>query len=399
MCILAIPENIVYIISGLGIVQGLFLTLLIYFHPKSDRSVNIFLALYVLCFCIILTIPFILETFTWQNSFIAEPFPLLLGPFLYLYTRSFKEKITWQKAMPHLLFFAVYFFIAYWYHTYLQKKYADTKDITGEMMKNPLAIFFALLKIGWYILYYFLIRRTLHLYQRSIRQLFSETSRIDLNWAKWLKNGTIILILITAVIYGFMFIYPVQYSLLLFINMAIVTPYLYIVAYKGITQSTLWQNSGMSKQVIKAEMRNAQTIELDKSNGEKQRVQKSGLNKEKIDAIVSKITLAMEREKLYQETELNLQHLSQKLEYPAHYVSQAINEGMNKNFYDLINSYRVEEAKRLLLDPRNNNYTILSIGFEAGFNSKTTFNTVFKKFAGVTPTEFRSQQVAVRVPS
>jgi AraC-like DNA-binding protein len=73
-------------------------------------------------------------------------------------------------------------------------------------------------------------------------------------------------------------------------------------------------------------------------------------------------------------------------------VSQAINDGMKKNFYDLVNSYRVEEAKRLLMDEKNNNFTILSVGFEAGFNSKTTFNTVFKKFTGLTPTEFRARQ-------
>ena len=57
-----------------------------------------------------------------------------------------------------------------------------------------------------------------------------------------------------------------------------------------------------------------------------------------------------------------------------------------------MNGYRVEEAKRLLVDPRNQNYTILSVGFEAGFNSKTTFNTVFKKFTGFTPTEFREKK-------
>ena len=73
-------------------------------------------------------------------------------------------------------------------------------------------------------------------------------------------------------------------------------------------------------------------------------------------------------------------------------MSLAINEGLKKNFYDLVNGYRVEEAKRLLVDPNSNNYTVLSIGFEAGFNSKTTFNTVFKKFTGLTPTAYREMQ-------
>ena len=107
-------------------------------------------------------------------------------------------------------------------------------------------------------------------------------------------------------------------------------------------------------------------------------------------AITSRVIELMEKEKYYQEPELTLQNLADKLHVPAYQVSQAINEGLKKNFYDLVNGYRIEEAKRLLLDPNNNNYTILSVGFEAGFNSKTTFNTVFKKFTGLTPTEFRS---------
>ena len=100
----------------------------------------------------------------------------------------------------------------------------------------------------------------------------------------------------------------------------------------------------------------------------------------------------MEQEKLYRETDLTLQNLADKIQLPSYQVSQAINEGMKMNFYDLVNGYRVEEAKRLLLDEKNKNFTILSVGFEAGFNSKTTFNTVFKKFTGLTPTEFGASQ-------
>jgi len=116
---------------------------------------------------------------------------------------------------------------------------------------------------------------------------------------------------------------------------------------------------------------------------------KPASNDGKIEGIVQRITVLMEKDKLYQETELTVQQLAEKLGLPTYQVSQAINEGMERNFYDLVNTYRVEEAKQLLLDPENRNYTILSVGFEAGFNSKTTFNTVFKKFTGLTPTEFR----------
>ena len=107
----------------------------------------------------------------------------------------------------------------------------------------------------------------------------------------------------------------------------------------------------------------------------------------------------MEKEKIFQEPELTLQTLADKISIPSYQVSQAINDGLQKSFYDLVNGYRVEEAKRLLIDSKTSNYTILSVGFEAGFNSKTTFNTVFKKFTGLTPTEFRDKQreLSVRV--
>src|SRR6185369_16865270 len=112
----------------------------------------------------------------------------------------------------------------------------------------------------------------------------------------------------------------------------------------------------------------------------------------KIDEIAARILRTMEQDKLYQEADLTLQNLADRIQLPSYQVSQAINDGMNKNFYDLVNSYRVEEAKRLLLDAKNKDFTILSVGFEAGFNSKTTFNTVFKKFTGLTPTEYRDKE-------
>ena len=124
----------------------------------------------------------------------------------------------------------------------------------------------------------------------------------------------------------------------------------------------------------------------------KQKKEKTALNTSKAEDLVKGIVMLMEEDKLYQETELTLQQLAEKLQAPTYQVSAALNDGLKKNFYDVVNGYRVEEAKRLLLDAKNRNYTILSVGFEAGFNSKTTFNTVFKKFTGLTPTEYRDKQ-------
>jgi YesN/AraC family two-component response regulator len=185
-------------------------------------------------------------------------------------------------------------------------------------------------------------------------------------------------------------IYPENFNLLYSITIAIATPYIYITSFKGIMQPSIWQ---IKKDETKAELEEElhESEELNKIFREKNRV-KMGMADERIEEIVRKINKAMEEDKLYQETELTLHQLSLHLQHPSHQVSQAINDGMNKTFYDLINGYRVDEAKRLLLNPKNRSFTILSVGFEAGFNSKTTFNTVFKKFTGLTPTDFRERQ-------
>jgi len=174
--------------------------------------------------------------------------------------------------------------------------------------------------------------------------------------------------------------------------MTIITPYIYLITFKGITQRTLWQiQPDLNKEAVEKEMNEAEKIKSFTEEKENQPAIKRS-SETKVTEVVSRLIQLMERDKLYQEHELTLQTLSDKLSIPTYQASQAIKEGMNKNFYDLVNGYRVEEAKRLLVDPKNENFTILSVGFEAGFNSKTTFNTVFKKFTGVTPTEYRDQK-------
>lgn len=185
---------------------------------------------------------------------------------------------------------------------------------------------------------------------------------------------------------------PEQFGFIVLINTAIVTPYIYAVTFKGVTQPTVWQtHHGLTKEKVLQEIHQVEETELQVSPSET-KIQKSTLNPERRNEIVAKTIELMEKEKLYLQTELTLQELSDKLGVPSYQVSQAINDGLQKTFYDLINSYRVEEAKRLLSDPKSQNNKILAVGFDAGFNSKTTFNTVFKKFTGLTPTDFKGRQ-------
>jgi YesN/AraC family two-component response regulator len=167
-----------------------------------------------------------------------------------------------------------------------------------------------------------------------------------------------------------------------------------MATFKGTTQLTLWQvHQHITKETLETDLTAAGQIDLQNpGDSDSFPAPKNRLNNVRIDEITEKIFTMMNNEKVYQEPDLTLQMLADKIKIPPYQVSLAINEGMQKTFYELVNGHRVEEAKRLLLDSKNKNYTILSVGFEAGFNSKTTFNTVFKKFTGLTPTEYREKQ-------
>jgi AraC-like DNA-binding protein len=381
MAFLSISENILFFLSGFGVLQGILLAIVIYLYSRSDKSVTKWLAMFVGSVSIPILMPVGQQLHSWQVIIFVEPFTLLIGPLLYFYVRSFKEEITWRKAWPHLVLFVLYIINAYFLYTEVGLKYPFTTNVPPEVPSHPLSFYPVIGRLIQRLVYYWLAMRVLLRYQKSIRQLFSDVSRINLGWVRWLVNGYLVFVLVTIIAYSLILKYPERFSLWVLMIGSIVTIYIYMAAWKGISQSTLWQiKPEIKKEVIEKEMQEAEKIVIKKAPVER-----------KYDEIVSRIILLMEKEKLYQETELTLLDLANRLQLPSYQVSQAINEGLNKSFYDVINGYRVEEAKRLLGDPKNINYTILSVGFEAGFNSKTTFNTVFKKFTGLTPTDFRNR--------
>lgn len=118
----------------------------------------------------------------------------------------------------------------------------------------------------------------------------------------------------------------------------------------------------------------------------------SALLPETVEQVLPRLLQLMEKEKVYLKADLNLKSLAQRLNVHYNYLSQIINEHLNQGFNDFINSYRIEEAKKKLLDPAEDNKTILDIAYDTGFYSKSVFNTAFKKFTGMTPSEFKKEK-------
>jgi AraC-like DNA-binding protein len=96
----------------------------------------------------------------------------------------------------------------------------------------------------------------------------------------------------------------------------------------------------------------------------------------------------LEKEELYLKPDLTIQEISEKLDVPKHYLTESLNTYMGKNFYTLINEYRIQEFKSLAADEKNSHLTFLALAYDSGFNSKSAFNLVFKKQTGETPSQF-----------
>lgn len=112
---------------------------------------------------------------------------------------------------------------------------------------------------------------------------------------------------------------------------------------------------------------------------------KSNINLKEIE----QLTRYMETEKPYLNPSLSIRNLADEIHMNARDVSVLINQHLDKHFFDFVNEYRIEEAKQILKNPAKKEVTVLEILYEVGFNSKSSFNTAFKKHTGLTPTEYR----------
>jgi AraC-like DNA-binding protein len=230
------------------------------------------------------------------------------------------------------------------------------------------------------IFYIYITHRLLRRHQKQILDQFSYQEKINLQWLRFLFYGM-----------GFMWVLIIIIGNddLIFSASAI---FVVLIGYFGIKQVGIFTNQihYVSENAFKEEAIMTEPAG-DAASQVKRKYAKSGLNEESAKELHLRLTHLMVVEKLFTEPELILADLSSRLGVHSNYLSQVINEMEGVNFYDYINSLRVEEFKRLALLPENQKYTLLALAFECGFNSKSAFNRFFKKATDLSPSEYVKQ--------
>lgn len=132
-------------------------------------------------------------------------------------------------------------------------------------------------------------------------------------------------------------------------------------------------------------------LQQEKNHGTEAAYKNSSLTEEDREGYTKLILDHMQKEKPYLNFDFDQSELASRLSMSRHHLSEVLNLCFNQNFYQFVNLYRVNEAQNLMKDPAYGKYKMLAIAYESGFKSKTSFNRVFKKYTGITPTEFKKQ--------
>ena len=300
---------------------------------------------------------------------------LLIGPFTYFYIRTCIEKdfklhlkMGWHflPAIADFLYQLPFYTLA----GADKLHYFDDFYLEQSLQQAP---WLSLLKVAQ-ILTYLLI--SIRLVQNYRKHLKDTTSSIEAVFHRWLLLFCLALIfpLFSGIVYSF--------TNATFATTFLIVSFFLVILYALsllIVKPSLFAR--FPHQIVTDE-----PIEISK-----QKYENSKLQTEQKEKYLQELIAFVEREKIYQSSELTLAELSAKVNIPTHYVSQIINEKLNVNFLDFINGYRVKAAQEMLVDPEWNPYTIVSIAYEAGFNAKSTFYAVFKKHVGMTPSQYRKQ--------
>ena len=370
-----------------GIIISLFLALLL-FTKKGKSTADFILALWLTLIALHLFCYYTLVSGTYVEFpyllGVEIPLPLIHGPFLYLYIAALvnqsNKRLHWfihfiPATIAYLLLSG--FFIQTFNHKInVYQHHGIGYEKLVSIIRLPI-IPSGIIYVVWSLI---LLKK----HSINIQKQFSYTEKINLNWLVYLTIGMGAIWL--SVILGN------DISTFMLVDLFIL-----FIGYFGIKQVGIFTNRVVNTQLmdtddIKLEEGNDPGVSSLATGTEKTKYLKTAVDPGLMSKVHKELTLLMQTEKLFKDPGLNLDALAGRLGVHSNTLSQVINSMEQRNFYDYINDFRIKEFQRIAVLPENSNFTLLSLAFEVGFNSKTSFNRNFKKATGLSPKEYCQQE-------
>lgn len=298
----------------------------------------------------------------------------VVGPLIYLSITFFvspSKKLSFKEYSLHFLFPALLSFLIVL--SYLMPNQEDLKEDAATLEIINIIVILVLiilpLTIYWLLSYMKLLR-----HQRNVYLFTSNVETIDLTWMRFFMWGLALMII-------------AWFCELVWENLIVstISSIIYLISAFYLAYFALQQG-----EVFSANEHQAKELKvIIEENQQSSSTKKQLLGEDDLNILKKRLSAMMQDEKPYLDSTLNLSKLAQLMQVSTHELSYIINTSFEDNFFNFVNRYRVEESKVLLLSNEYKHLSMVGIAYEAGFNSKTAFNTAFKKMTGVSPTEFQ----------
>lgn len=364
--------GLIPILNTVGVAHALLLLTALICLRRGNRAAHLLLAGLMLVIAILLTGGILTNTKAVllypHLGQLHTPFRFLAAPLFFFYVKSLvTDRYRFRaRDLIHVLPFAVCLI-------YLLPFYASTAAAKQLYLATALQNF----PLDWYV------RSALGFSQDAI---YISSAFLVLRRSKAAKPGAQIyagdLLLVRSLLVSFIaiwllgvarfaFAYRVETNLLVPLALSLTT---YLVGFLALVRPQIFLGSDAFAKTAK-------------------RYEKSSLTSERSESYLARLQEFMQAEKPYCDGNLTLQKLARRLAISTPHLSQVINEQLQQSFIDFINSYRVEEAKRRLADPAKRHHSIIAIAEQSGFNSKSAFNSAFKRYSNQTPSQFRQSHL------
>lgn len=378
--------------------QGLLYSFLLFIKAaRTGNKPNYWLSIFIL-FCSFYIAPWMLGFAGWYDNqpyrdiLFYVPFQhlFLVGPILYFYTQSLLNpsfrfaKKNWLHLLPGILY--LFYTLSMWVydklilHDYFFYKDGLDKDFDYWYQKAGLLSM---------LVYFILSIRYYNLYKKLIVQVVSYADKVLFKWIKTYLYSFMLMLILPVVFDVLCLFFPdlnsYQGSWWFFLFFSLIMYFIAISGYSNTVETKIpFRISAFeNKSVLLLTNHNEEEIpiyidyEITETNPSAEIL----LWKSRIETLIIS-------EKLFQNPELTLSDLAQKLETNVAIVSKTINQGFLINFNDFINNYRIEAVKKAFENNEHKKSTLLGIAFDCGFNSKATFNRAFKKNTGLSPKKY-----------
>ena len=363
-----------------GGLQGILFSFFL-IRKKLHRSAYLFLQLYFAVMLLQITLKLMSKGWlidNWRVLYeLSYQLPFLYGPLIYLFVRQLIQRDRFRQVD---LFHFTPFVILFFYFS-LGYSYAESPTMLFPFL---FAKFRLVLQLVSVYVYHWLAFHCIKTHADQIDRYY------PVQQFQWIRKFIIVSLVVCLGVAVLNFAMIRLYPQLDYVRpgFLILTLFIYWISYEALHHPEVFSVvKGYAVNLPQAKD-NIPTLTVHRPP---KKYLRSNLTEDQAGRIINSLEKIMDHEKPYLDSGLSIDQLAALVDSNRHQLSQVLNEKLNKSFYDYVNQFRVSEAKSLLTDPGRTNHKIASIAYDAGFNSLSTFNEVFRKSTGQTPSQFKKQ--------